>query len=218
MCGRFLLTSSTEAVSQIFNAVPVHSLQNREPNPDIRPTQNITVITSSPANTRQMTQMRWGFLPQWYTSPSDGPLLINARSETLAEKPAFRSACRERRCLIPADGFYEWQAVHGQRKKRVHLMQPSAGGIIAFAGIWQEGQSINGPIKSVAIVTVAASQDVSHIHHRLPLTIGHNDWPLWLGEAGKGAARLMVTPLEGYWQASPDIAPPATDPANARLL
>ena len=106
MCGRFALTLPTDAMAQLFAAQPANSLPNL-PNYNICPTNQIAVVQSGPMG-RQLVSMRWGFLPHWYTSETDGPVLINARSETLAQKPAFAEACRTRRCLIPADGFYEW--------------------------------------------------------------------------------------------------------------
>ncbi|MEL7215240.1 MAG: SOS response-associated peptidase [Pseudomonadota bacterium] len=205
MCGRFALQTLPPHLATLFDAEPGDV--SEKPRSDIRPTQSITAVVSSEGQ-RSLTPMRWGFLPHWYSNPKAGPLLINARAETIAEKPAFREACRARRCLIPADGFYEWQAQGEKQKKRVHWLEPSAGGLVAFAGIWQMGRLEDGrSIATTAIVTTAASADVTHIHHRLPLVIGPNSWPLWLGEAGKGAARLMTPPLEGFWAVTPDKGP-----------
>jgi len=106
MCGRFAITLPSDAMAQLFDAAPGNDLPE-VPNFNVCPTNGVHVVISGETG-RRLTQMRWGFLPHWYKTPSDGPLLINARSETLAEKPAFRAACRERRCLIPATGFYEW--------------------------------------------------------------------------------------------------------------
>jgi putative SOS response-associated peptidase YedK len=133
---------------------------------------------------RTVVPMRWGLLPPWYKTPSGGPLLINARAEGIAEKPAFREAVRERRCLLPADGFYEWQGEKGA--KLPYVIRPAAGGMIAFAGVWQAGQA------TCAIVTCAANAVLAPIHERMPVVIGTEDFGLWLGEAGKGASRLMV--------------------------
>jgi len=138
-----------------------------------------------------VVKMRWGFIPHWYKTPNDGPLLINARAETIAQKPAFAKAARERRCLIPATGFYEWtKAEDGGRDP--WYIHPVDRASFAFAGIWRtwalpEGQRL----ETVAIVTCEAASDIAHIHHRQPVMIEPDDHALWLGEAGKGAAVLM---------------------------
>ncbi|MGB8621951.1 MAG: SOS response-associated peptidase, partial [Paracoccaceae bacterium] len=140
--------------------------------------------------------MRWGFIPHWYKAPDDGPLLINARAETIAEKPAFRAACRARRCLIPADGFYEWTKTE-EGKRLPWYIHRSDGTPIAFAGIWQEWNGGEGPLVTCAIVTTQANAPMARIHHRMPVSIEQADWPLWLGEDGKGAAALMHAPPDG---------------------
>ncbi|MDJ0993716.1 MAG: SOS response-associated peptidase [Dinoroseobacter sp.] len=188
MCGRFALTLPTEAMAQLFAATPSNDLPDT-PNFNICPTNVVTVVTSDSAD-RRLRPMRWGFLPHWYKSPTDGPLLINARSETLAEKPAFRAACRERRCLIPATGFFEWTK-DTEGKRLPWYIYRADGAPIAFAGVWQVWEKGEAPLVTCAIVTTPASQTLSQIHHRMPLTLEAPDWPLWLGEAGKGAARLM---------------------------
>ncbi len=132
--------------------------------------------------------MRWGFLPSWYKSETDGPLLINARAETLAEKPAFADAARSRRCLIPVSGFYEWSKdADGQRLP--WYSSRSDGDVMALAGIWQNWGADQQ--NTCAVVTTAANSDMQMIHHRMPLILGSQDWGLWLGEAGHGAARLL---------------------------
>jgi putative SOS response-associated peptidase YedK len=135
--------------------------------------------------------MRWGFLPHWYKTPTDGPLLINARAETIAEKPAFRAACRERRCLIPATGFYEWTKDAEGTRWPWYFHDPS-GAPLVFAGVWQDWERDGQRLTTCAIVSTAAGPAMSEIHHREPVTLAPDDWALWLGEDGKGAARLMT--------------------------
>ena len=129
--------------------------------------------------------------------PNDGPLLINARAETIAEKPAFRKACRERRCLVPATGFYEWiKAADGGRDP--FYIFPAEGDALAFAGVWRDWTAPDGEtIPTVAIVTTAANADIAHIHHRMPVIIDADSFALWLGEAGKGASTLMKPAPDG---------------------
>lgn len=134
--------------------------------------------------------MRWGFVPHWYGHESDGPLLINARAETIATKPAFADAARARRCLIPASGFYEWtKDADGNRLP--WYIHPAQGDMLAFAGVWQVWEKGGQRHVTCAIVTCAANDRMARLHHRMPVILAPDDWALWLGEAGHGAARLM---------------------------
>jgi len=191
MCGRFAVTLPTDAMAQLFAAAPANTLPD-VPNYNVCPTVQVHVITSE-AGQRRLQPMRWGFLPHWYKSPTDGPLLINARGETIAEKPAFRAACRERRCIIVATGFYEWTRTKDTRLPWYNHRRDAAP--LAFAAVWQSWaakgeEETRQP--TCAIVTTAANTPMSAIHHRMPVILELDDWPLWLGEAGKGAAKLMT--------------------------
>lgn len=187
MCGRFAITLPNDAMAQLFAAAPANDLPH-VPNFNVCPTTQVHVVRAGDSG-RQLMPMRWGFLPHWYKTPTDGPLLINARAETLADKPAFRSAARARRCLIPATGFYEWtKDADGNRLP--YYIHRRDGAPIAFAGIWQRWGK-DAPQATCAMVTTAANAGMSAIHHRMPLILEPADWPLWLGEAGKGAATLM---------------------------
>jgi len=187
MCGRFATTLPNDAMAQLFAAQPANDLPI-VPNFNVCPTTGVHVVQSGETG-RQLVSMRWGFLPHWYQTTSAGPLLINARSETIAQKPAFAKACRERRCLIPATGFYEWTKDDQDRRLPWYIRRRD-GTPLAFAGIWQSwGQ--DDPVNTCAIVTTSANQTMSPIHHRMPLILEPRDWALWLGELGQGAATLM---------------------------
>jgi putative SOS response-associated peptidase YedK len=134
--------------------------------------------------------MRWGFIPTWYKTPTDGPLLINARAETIAQKPAFAEACRTRRCLIPADGFYEWTKDETGARLPWYLYRAD-GQAMVFAGVWQTWCMGDQDLTTCAIVTTAANERLTAIHKRQPVILNPDQWALWLGEAGHGAARLM---------------------------
>lgn len=200
MCGRYALTLPHEAMTQIFEAEPQGALPDT-PRYNICPTQDVHVVRSD-GGLRHLTAMRWGFIPHWYKAMNGGPLIINARSETIASKPAFAEAVRSQRCLIPASGFYEWRR-EGKEKTPFWVQGAGKDGsnlpLVAFAGVWREWQGPDGPVQSCAIVTTDASNALSAIHHRAPLAVRQEDWPLWLGEAGKGAARLMIPPAEDFW-------------------
>jgi len=194
MCGRFALTLPTDAMANLFAAAPANDLPP-VPNYNICPTNRVAAVTSSDAS-RHLRAMRWGFVPRWYKSLTDGPLLINARAETIAEKPAFRDASRARRCLIPADGFYEWTRSPDDQRLPWYIHRAD-GAPIAFAGIWQVWDRGEAPLATCAIVTTAANPALAAIHDRMPVCIAAPDWPLWLGEAGIGAAVLMRPAPEG---------------------
>ncbi|NNF70571.1 MAG: SOS response-associated peptidase [Rhodobacteraceae bacterium] len=196
MCGRFAITLPPDAMAQLFDAAPANDLPH-VPNYNVCPTNAVHVITGGDG--RRLQAMRWGFLPFWYKSPTDGPLLINARAETIADKPAFRAACRERRCLIPATGFYEWTK-DADGKRLPWYIHRRDGAPIAFAGIWQHWEREGEAMPTCAVVTTQANTSMAAIHHRMPVSIEPDDWPLWLGEAGKGAARLMTAPPEETFQ------------------
>ena len=167
------------------------------PRYNICPTQDVVAVVSHESQ-RTLVAMRWGFLPHWYKRTNDGPPHFNARSETIAEKPAFRRACRERRCLIPATGFYEWTRA-SERKRIPWYIYPRSGSVFAFAGIWQTWEGEGMRIATCAIVTTAANQKMSNLHHRMPVAIQPEHHGLWLGEAGKGAAVLMKAAQEDYF-------------------
>jgi len=193
MCGRIANTLPSDAMARLFAAQPANALPE-VPNYNICPTNQVHVIRAGETG-RQLLGMRWGFLPHWYKSETAGPLLINARAETIAEKPAFRTACRERRCLIAATGFYEWTKDEAGKRLPWYISRRD-GAPIAFAGIWQNWGKEN-LTPTCAIVTTSANQTLSGIHSRMPLILEPDDWPLWLGEAGTGAAQLMQPGGEG---------------------
>ncbi len=188
MCGRYMIMTSIKAMADLFEATPAEDLGPDGPRLNVSPTQTVPVVVPRPGG-RALVAMRWGFLPRWYKAPNDGPLLINARAESIATKPAFREAARQRRCLLPADGFYEWQGEKGA--KVPFVIRPRDGRPIAFAGIWQEWGPAEARVATCAIVTCAASRTLSAIHHRMPVVLAPEDWALWLGETGTGAAVLM---------------------------
>ena len=191
MCGRYMVTSSFEAMAVLFEAELDlgANMIGDAPRPNVCPTEAIPVVVSDDVEgggRRRIVAMRWGLVPPWYRTPTGGPLRINARAEGIATKPAFARAARERRCLIPADGFYEWQGEKAARTPFV-IRRPD-GGPFAFAGVWESWRGT----PTAAIVTCAANPTLAPIHERMPVVLAPTDHALWLGEAGHGAARLMV--------------------------
>ncbi|MEQ5871381.1 SOS response-associated peptidase [Sagittula sp. NFXS13] len=187
MCGRFAVTLPADAMAQLFDARPANDLP-QVPNFNVCPTNQIHVVHSDTG--RRLVSMRWGFLPHWYTAPNAGPLLINARAETIAEKPAFQAACRARRCLIPTSGFYEWTKDPDGNRLPWYITRRD-GAPLVMAGVWQDWAVGDEAFRTFAIVTCAANGPMSDIHHRMPVVLPPGDWGKWLGEAGHGAATLM---------------------------
>jgi putative SOS response-associated peptidase YedK len=194
MCGRFTITHPNEALASLFDALPGNDLPEG-PRYNVCPTQAIPVVTAE-GGVRRLRSMRWGLLPVWYKTPTDGPLIINARADSIASKPAFRGAVRDRRCLVPASGFYEW--TEGPAKTRLPWYITRADGApMALAGVWQDWERDGQSLTTCAIVTTDAGPDMARLHHREPVCLDPSDWPLWLGEAGTGAATLMQPAPQG---------------------
>jgi putative SOS response-associated peptidase YedK len=189
MCGRFAITLPVDAMARLFDAAPDNDLPG-VPDYNVCPTRPVHAVRAVPGG-RRLSALRWGFVPHCYKTPSDGPLLINARAETIADKPAFRAAARERRCLIPATGFYEWTKDETGTRLPWYIARVD-GAPLVMAGVWQDWTGADGThLTTCAIVTTAANAAMARLHHRMPVMLDPADWPLWLGEAGKGAARLM---------------------------
>ena len=187
MCGRFVITSPPEALRQIFGYV---EQPNFPPRHNIAPTQPIPVVILENGN-RHFRLMRWGLLPAWVQDPRKFTLLINARAETVTEKPAFQNAIKRRRCLIPADGYYEWQA--SEKRKRPHFIYRRDGHPIGLAGLAETWIGPNGEeLDTVAIVTAPASADLAVLHDRVPVTIAPGDFERWLDCRDDNAETVMA--------------------------
>ena len=195
MCGRFVITSPPAALRQIFGYI---EQPNFPPRHNIAPTQPIPVVILE-NGVRHFRLMRWGLLPAWVKDPREFTLLINARSETVLEKPAFRNAMKRRRCLIPADGYYEWQA--SDTRKRPHFIHRRDAGPIGLAGLAETWIGPNGEeLDTVAIVTAPAGPDLAVLHHRVPVTIAPGDFDRWLdcsSNDAEAAMTLLTAPAAG---------------------
>lgn len=204
MCGRIANTLPHDAMARLFSAQPANALPAL-PDYNICPTQDLAVVRLD-GGARRYLPLRWGFVPHWYKTPTDGPLLINARAETIAEKPAFREACRSRRCLVPVTGFYEWHRAGG--RKLPWFFSRADGEPLVMAGIWQDWQQGAESLSTLAVVTTSANALMAPVHDRMPVVLDPADWPLWLGEEGHGAARLMRPAPDGTltaWRVSPAV-------------
>jgi putative SOS response-associated peptidase YedK len=186
MCGRFVITSPPAALRQMFGYI---EQPNFPPRHNAAPTQPIPVIIAE-NGVRHFRLMRWGLLPAWVKDVGNFTLLINARAETVREKPAFKNALRRRRCLIPADGYYEWQA--SETRKRPYFIHRRDGRPIGLAGLAETWIGPNGEeLDTVAIVTTPASADLAVLHHRVPVAIAEGDFDRWLDCRANDAEAVM---------------------------
>jgi putative SOS response-associated peptidase YedK len=217
MCGRYAVTSAPEAIRALFG---YPEQPNFPPRFNVAPTQPIAIVRLIEGK-RQFTLVRWGLLPSWVKDPRNFTLLINARGESLTEKPAFRAAMKRRRCLIPADGFYEWKAA-GPRKQPYYVRAKS-GVPLAFAGLWETWTGPNGEeMETAAIVTTRANRTLAPIHERMPVVVPPEAFDLWLDCANVDAetAAALIVPaaddlLEAY-EVSTAVNRTAND--NAQLV
>jgi putative SOS response-associated peptidase YedK len=192
MCGRFLLYDSIAVLSKDFDA-PIRF--DLTPHYNIAPSQRIAAVRSRPnagskaSSEREFVLLRWGLIPSWAKDASIGNRLINARAETVAEKPAFKNALKHRRCLVPASGFYEWQKL--DRRKQPYCIRMRDRRPIAFAGLWERWK---GPddvaVESCTLITTEANELVSPIHNRMPVIIQPADHGLWLSPEMPDRERL----------------------------
>jgi len=200
MCGRFTVISAPEAMRALFR---YPEQPNFPPRYNVAPTQPIAVVRLQEAK-RQFVLMRWGLLPPWVKDPKAFSLVINARGESVLDKPAFSNAMKRRRCLIPADGFYEWQATGG--RKQPYYVRAKSGAPLAFAGLWETWTGPNGEeLDTVAIITTTANRTLAAIHARMPVIVPEEAFDLWLNcaevDAETAAALIAPAPddlLEAY--------------------
>jgi putative SOS response-associated peptidase YedK len=197
MCGRFTLRSTGEAVAEAFGLAEAPDLLPRF---NIAPGQPVAVVREMPrAQERQLAYLRWGLIPAWADDPSIGDPLANARSETAATKPSFRRAFRSRRCLVVADGFYEWQKING--RKQPYFVGLQSDRPFGLAGLWERWEKGGEPVESCTILTTEANELMQPIHERMPVIIPPEQYGLWLDprcqDREKLAKLLRPFPAEG---------------------
>lgn len=187
MCGRYSLTATPEEVRELFG---YEDQPNFPPRYNIAPTQPVAIVRME-QGARRFALVRWGLMPPWVKDPSSFSLLINARAETAAEKPAFRGSMRHHRCLIPASGFYEWRKM-GEGPKQPYWISPKEGGLVAFAGLWSDWSGADGSqVDTAAILTTTANEALRPIHNRMPAVIAPEDFERWLDTAHYEPRQVM---------------------------
>src|SRR5215467_9084324 len=181
MCGRYRLSRRKEIIEEYFDAADWQD--DWSPRYNIAPTQSVPVVRQNPKEPiRQISLMKWGLIAHWSKSASDAARTINARSETAATKPAFGGPLKFRRCLIPADGFYEWKRTG--TAKQPFCFEVRAGELFAFAGLWERWRDPEGDwIRSCSILTTTPNAVTSQVHDRMPVILDKTDYELWLDPA-----------------------------------
>jgi putative SOS response-associated peptidase YedK len=193
MCGRFVLTANPDVIQTAFDLTSIPA--EMTPRYNIAPTQPVAVITND--NPKALTFHRWGLIPSWAKDIKIGNQMINARSESVSEKPAFRSAFKRRRCLIPADGFYEWRKEGGEKTPMfIHLKDRP---VFAMAGLWEIWHSPDGgELRTCTIITTEANSFMQTMHDRMPVILHKEDYDFWLSPDEEPVARLqaLLKPFE----------------------
>lgn len=197
MCGRYVLTSPADAIAEHFALAAVPDLAPRY---NIAPTQLAPVLRRDRQGERELVLLRWGLVPMWAKDLSIGTRMINARAESVASKPGFRWAYQHRRCLIPADGFYEWKP--GPVRKQPYFCHLPAGGLLAIAGLWEQWKSPDGEVlQTYTIVTTDANADVRALHDRMPAIVLPEHYDAWL--SGPDPSALLAPVAAGTLMAEP---------------
>lgn len=216
MCGRFVSASPPEEIAEYFGATDVGDFP--EPNFNVAPTSDVLVVYSD-GSARRLDSFHWGLVPSWAKDVGVGNRMINARAETLAEKGAFRRSFERRRCIVPADGFYEWKAVAGSRRKQPYYVHRVDDEPLAFAGLWAEwrGAVAGEPVtvRSTTIITTSANETMAAIHDRMPVMLPPTTWETWLDPMNREIDRLqpLLVPAPPLLIT---MHPVSTDVGNAR--
>lgn len=217
MCGRFTLHVSPEQIAAQFDVPEPEQLADRY---NIAPTQPVGIVRlNQPANAREWALVHWGLIPSWAKDPNMGARMINARGETLAEKPAFRAALKRRRCLVPADGFYEWKRTGSSKQPyyiRLRNQEP-----FAFAGLWEVWTSPDGSeIHSCTVITTEPNELMANLHNRMPVILAREDYEQWLG-SGKDAdareieqLRHLIRPFDAALMEAYPVSTKVNSPMN----
>ena len=211
MCGRYAITSSPEAIRALFRYEDQPNFPARY---NVAPTQPVPIVRLVDGK-RRFTLVRWGLIPSWVKDPRAFSLVINARGESVNDKPAFRNAMRYRRCLFPIDGFYEWRREgQGKRAFYVHL---KSGEPIALAGLWETWTGPDGEeIETAAIVTTRANRSLAAIHERMPVVVPKDAFDFWLNSSGIDAetAVALIAPAQDDLLIAHEVSPAVNRVAN----
>jgi putative SOS response-associated peptidase YedK len=200
MCGRFVSASPPDEIARYFDASAPEALL--EPSYNVAPTNDVYAVLSD-GGVRRVDAFHWGLVPAWAKDPKVGSRMINARAETLATRNAYKPALRRRRCLVPADGFFEWRKLPGGKRKQPYFIHRPDGEPFAFAGLWEvwrgpkgaDGERTGEPLRSCTIVTTTPNEVMAEVHDRMPVILPPSAWEAWLDPGNddlEALGRLLV--------------------------
>jgi putative SOS response-associated peptidase YedK len=210
MCGRYMLTTPVDALRQLFR---FKERPNLPPRYNIAPTQDVPIVRRTRDGAgRELIMVRWGLVPYWASDPKIGNRLINARGESVARTAAFREAYQRRRCLVPADGFFEWRKDGGTRVPLLVRRRDQAP--FAFAGLWERcPQPGGGVLRSCTIITCPANELVARIHDRMPVILSPDDYERWL-DPSQADGRTLLVPYPAAELEALAVSPRVNSPQN----
>jgi putative SOS response-associated peptidase YedK len=212
MCGRYTIRASKESLARLFG---LDEFPEFQPRYNVAPTQAVPVVRiNQQSGAREAALVRWGLIPSWADDPKIGNRMINARAETAASKPAFRGPFRTRRCLIPADGFYEWKKISS--KKQPYYITMKDGQPFAFAGLWDAWDKEGEKIESFTILTTSANELLVDLHDRMPVIVNAHDYELWLTPNVKDldSVQALLQPYSSNAMATQPVSPWVNSPRN----
>ena len=222
MCGRYASTRSSDDLVAEFDALGTTFDEPLRPDYNVAPTTNVPVVrVSESRGGRVVDSLRWGLVPSWSKDLSAGAKMMNARAESVASKPAFRSAFARRRCLVPADGWYEWSPRPDGAGKQAWYLTRADGGLCVFAGLWEvwtgAGRNDEGEqrVATCSIVTTEALAPLTGVHHRMPLQLPPDRWAEWLGESSADPSALLAPPPADFL-AGMELRPVGSAVGNVR--
>ena len=211
MCGRFTLKTSRARIKEMFRLQRLGEFDHRY---NITPSQPVLAVRQDPSGELEGLLLKWGLIPSWAKEPGIGNNLANARADTVATKPAFRSAFKKRRCLVVADGFYEWRA--GPGGKTPYYFQMKDQGPFAFAGLWERWEGSEEPVESCTLITTEANGMVGQVHDRMPVILGPESFDRWLdpNEQRAEVLQAMLVPLPDDWLTTHPVSKLVNNPRN----
>lgn len=186
MCGRYAASRRPDDLVVEFEAANMTGTLPLPLDYNVAPTKEVHAVLVR-GGVRQLRVLKWGLVPSWATDDRGGAKMINARAETIADKPAFRSALARRRCLIPADGWYEWAVSNDGPTRQPYFITPTDGSLLAFAGLYE----VRDGLLTCTIVTTAATGELTAVHDRMPVVLGKSQWPRWLDPENPDASALL---------------------------
>jgi putative SOS response-associated peptidase YedK len=215
MCGRYASARSPDELTLVFDALDGTAGEVPPPDYNVAPTKPVYAVRSRDTS-RRLDVLTWGLVPSWAKDRTIGSRLLNARAETLGDKPAFRSAFARRRCLIPADGWYEWAPREHGPGRQPYYLTPADGSVLAFAGLWEVWGTAEDRLLTCTVVTTASQGALTDVHDRMPLVLPPDRWATWLGEGPERSPADLLAPTPAEMVGALEIRPVGPEVGNVR--